>query len=608
MKKEKKEPTHSTFSTIIWTLSKQWKHTRACVILLIVMIPIYVAEQYLYLLLPKTVVAEVLAASSFEQIMIKVSILVGGLFLISATSASFGIMKMAYNNDLTSHGMYELSMKMMEIDYMTLESANFQDMQNRAHQPLWSNGQNSPLSSITIDASLLVRNIIGYFLFGTMISFVNPWIAVILTITPVVNYYFMRKYNNFEYANRDKWTPLDRKINYIVSKGRTFETAKDIRIYGLNTWFVDAYKTLAKERLSWNVKLLKKSFSVNLADLIIIFLRDGLAYYILISMTLNGEITPANFIFYFGAIGGFATWVGGIIQNFNSIHSLNLQICDLRDVLDWKDNTNRGKGIDISNLSNNYSIDIENLSFKYDSAQENTLTNINLHIKQGEKIAIVGINGAGKTTLIKTICGLYSPIIGEVKIARHDKKEYNIDDYFSLFSVVFQDFNMLCTSIGEVISSSTFDKVDRTKVENCLKVSGLWDKISSLPDGIDTPLNRQLYPNGIDLSGGEKQKLMLAKAIYKDAPILILDEPTSALDPIAENEMYLRYNELTRDKTSIFISHRLSSTRFCDRILFLENGQIIEEGSHENLLQLGGKYAKMFEVQSHYYKEEVEVL
>lgn len=610
MKKEKEtkqNPTHSTLNNTLWVFRRQWKYARLSFVLLLIMIPVNITVQFLGIFLPKVVVANVTAEYDFLNILLPIGVIVGGLFILNAATNGINVLNFAYFSRFREAMNYELNMKNMTVEYQTAESAKFRNMSNRAQETLWASGMHGPLTQLSQSATEFVRNILGYLFFGTIISFISPWIAVVLTLTPIFNYFFTRRYNRYEYANRNNWTPIDRKLSYIVSKSADFGSAKDIRIYGLNTWFSETYKTLTKERLSWDKKLLKKSFAINLADLVVILLRDGLAYFILISMTLRGEITVDNFVLYFAAIGSFATWVGGIISKWNEVNSISLIICDLRDVVEWRDDTNRGKGINVAGISTPCDIEINNMSFRYGRAEADTLKKINLHIHPGEKIAVVGMNGAGKTTLIKNICGLYTPASGEIRVSGHIKNEFIINDYYSLFSVVFQNFDILCVSIAEIVSSKTSAEADRERVCECLKLAGLWDKVSSLPDGIDTPLNKQIYKNGVDLSGGEKQKLTLAKAIYKNAPILILDEPTASLDPIAENQMYLQYNALTADKTSIYISHRLSSTRFCDRIIFLENGQIIEEGTHSELMKNGGKYAEMFEIQSHYYKDGVAV-
>ena len=246
---------------------------------------------------------------------------------------------------------------------------------------------------------------------------------------------------------------------------------------------------------------------------------------------------------------------------------------------------------------------VENLTKSFEN--QKAVDSISFKAKRGEILGFLGPNGAGKTTLVKLMCGFYYPSEGEIKLNGHAIADYNIEDYYSLFSAVFQDIYLLPVTIAEFVSSSE-KEIDRDRVMDVIRQAGLADKINSLPNGIDSRLMKGVFDDSIEMSGGEKQKLMLARALYKDAPVIVLDEPTAALDPIAENELYLKYNELTANKTSVYISHRLASTRFCDRIVYLENGEIVESGSHDELMKLGGKYAHMFELQSHYYKEDVE--
>ena len=249
-------------------------------------------------------------------------------------------------------------------------------------------------------------------------------------------------------------------------------------------------------------------------------------------------------------------------------------------------------------------IEFRDVWYKYTGAEDYTIKGLNLTIEPGESIALVGMNGAGKTTLVKLFCGLYAPAKGEILVNGKRIDEYNIEEYYTLISAVFQEIDNVAFTIQEFVSSSDPDKpTAKDDTIAALKSVGIWEKVSSLPDGIDTHLQKGVYEDAVDLSGGQMQKLLLARAIYKDGPILILDEPTAALDPIAENNLYLQYRELTKGKTSIYISHRFASTRFCDRIILLQDGVITESGTHDELMALNGQYAYMFGVQSQYYKE-----
>lgn len=231
------------------------------------------------------------------------------------------------------------------------------------------------------------------------------------------------------------------------------------------------------------------------------------------------------------------------------------------------------------------------------------MPHLNLTIRPGERLAVVGLNGAGKTTLVKLICGLQDPTEGRVLLNGEDIRQYDREAYYRLFSAVFQQFSILEATLAENVAQ-TVENIDLGRVKDCVNKAGLAQKAEALPQGYETHIGRQVYEDGVELSGGETQRLMLARALYKDGPVLVLDEPTAALDPIAENDIYLKYNQMTQGRTSVYISHRLASTRFCDRILFLENGGIAEEGTHEELMERGGSYAALFQVQSKYYQEE----
>jgi len=302
------------------------------------------------------------------------------------------------------------------------------------------------------------------------------------------------------------------------------------------------------------------------------------------------------------AVGGLTEWVSGILSGFSRLHMQCLDLSSFREFIEYDEPFKFEDGTPLEPEAKAYELQLKNVKFKHTGGENDVIRGINLTIPAGEKLAIVGLNGAGKTTLIKLLCGFYDPSEGEVLLNGQNIKQYNRWDYYRHFSAVFQDFSVLPTTIADNISQN-HGSADMEKVKKVIELAGLTQKIESLPEQYNTAVGRDIYEDGIEFSGGETQRLMLARALYKNAPVIILDEPTAALDPIAERDIYNKYNELCGGKTSVYISHRLASTRFCDRVILIEDGIIAEEGTHESLLAAGGKYAELFEVQSHYYQE-----
>ena len=295
--------------------------------------------------------------------------------------------------------------------------------------------------------------------------------------------------------------------------------------------------------------------------------------------------------------------MGRILWTINRVLDGALEVSDFREGLETDGKLNHGKGIPVPKKA--FSIEFRHVSFRYPKGEKKVLDDVSFTIKAGEKVALVGVNGAGKTTLTRLMCGLLLPDEGEILLDGHTLYEYNRDEMYTLFGLIPQSYSILPCSIAKNIACVGEDEeIDSKRLWKSIEQAGLAEKIAALPLGVNTPLGRELSNDGIELSGGETQKLLLARLLYKNPLFLILDEPTAALDPIAEDQVYHQYGEITKETTSVFISHRLASTRFCDRIFLLDGANFAEVGTHEELMAAGGKYRELFDVQSKYYKKE----
>ena len=437
-----------------------------------------------------------------------------------------------------------------------------------------------------------------------MLTNLNLWLAALVAATTAVSYFASKRINEWGYLHRSEELELTKKIEYANKTATSREFAKDIRMFGLRGWLEDLWGSTMRLYSAFCAKRERKYIWANIIDIVLTFLRNGIAYAFLIGITVKNGLPASQFLLYFAALSGFAQWVVEILDKLSVMHKQSLDISTIREFLDWDEPFDLNGGERIAFEPNKqYEIRLDDVSFRYPKADKDTLSHINLTVHPGEKLAIVGLNGAGKTTLVKLVCGFLDPTEGRILLNGEDIRKFNRNDYYALFSAVFQEFSVLDVTVKENVAQCV-DGIDETRVWQCIDKAGLTEKIKSLPKGIETHLGRRVFKDGVEFSGGQTQRLMLARALYKNAPILVLDEPTAALDPIAENDIYQKYNEMTHGRTSFFISHRLTSTRFCDRIIFVDGGKIAEEGTHDELLKNGGGYAYMFEVQSKYYRSD----
>lgn len=603
---KKKKPTHSVFSNFAWSLKMLLKYSRAAFFITALFIPINIGLRYLEIYLPSLVVSEVTNGQTLNHSLLSIGIVMLLILLGNMIVQALGHIR---NSTL---GIYRYKMtdlvtrKQLSMFYQTYEQKEVRDLANRASiaTQMWDGVQ--PLTDIVYSGFGMIENLLGYILFGSVISFASPWLVPILTVAPIVNILSVKAYNKWEYAHRSKMTDLNQKLGHVEELPDDFAAAKDIRIYSMASWLRECYRDLSDQRSKWDRNVVKKSFLSRIADLVVILIRDGGAYALLIHMFYSGKIGIDEFVLYFAAISSFASWVGGIISCWNKANTVSLKLCDFRDFVDYPEYDGSGIAKAADHMNTVPEIEFKNVSFRYDGAEQDTIHDLSFKIKSGEKLALVGLNGAGKTTLVKLLCGLYRPTSGEIFFNGIPLSDFKREDYYKLISPVFQEIRTAFFSLAETVSGKSTAETDLEKAETCMRQAGLGAKIDALPDGIHTKLNKKVHENGTELSGGEAQKLMLARALYKDAPLLILDEPTAALDPIAESKIYNEFNVMAKNKTSLFISHRLASTSFCDRIILLENGNITEEGTHQELMGANGTYKGLFDIQSCWYKEDME--
>jgi ATP-binding cassette subfamily C protein len=438
----------------------------------------------------------------------------------------------------------------------------------------------------------------------SVLAIMGVWVLLIAIVVLAANYILTNSVRKKEKAENDRIAPVNRRADYLTRTAYDFSFAKDIRLFDLKNLLL---KHLQKEQTEsfQGQNVIQKLWAKNRSIRSITALLQEFALYAwLCWRVVINAVSISNFLMYITSIRTFATAFDGILTDIANMRAQNEIINDYREFLDYPDAPSGNELPTTTVRQNGGVIELQNVSFKYPGSDCYALNNINLIIKKHEKLAIVGLNGAGKTTLIKLLMRLYTPESGKILIDGKDIQTYKKDEYFKLFSAVFQEINLFAFSVAENIAMSDRQAIDFDRIKQAVEQAGLDDKISLLKNGLDASLLKILDLDGVELSGGESQKLALARALYKDAPFIVLDEPTAALDALAEERLYRDFDRLTQNKTAIYISHRLASTRFCDRIILLENGGIIESGTHDELLRLNGKYSSLFNVQTQYYSDD----
>lgn len=435
----------------------------------------------------------------------------------------------------------------------------------------------------------------------------NPWIIFIIVVLSFAQFLF------FDYIRKkdkkemwDAMMPHWRKLEYMENVTTDFSYAKDIRLFGMQKYLakkqIDVYdeelRHWIKSRQYWIYNTIFAHGISLLRQLIII---GWLVY----SVVFNG-LSIGNFTLYTASAAAFSNAINEILQALSALRERSAHTDDYRSFMDIPSADDKAQTIPIP-PADKYTFEFKNVSFKYRGQEKYALKNVNLTLHAGEKLAVVGLNGAGKSTFIKLLLRLYDVTEGCILMNGTDIRKFDRKEYYELFAPAFQDVMVFAFPVAENVSMKEPFNTDKAEAEKMLRLAGLGDKLDKLEKGVDTELLKVLYDDGVDLSGGEKQKLALARALYKKSKIIVLDEPTAALDALAEFRLYQSFNELVGDRTAVYISHRLSSTRFCDRVAMFKDGKMVEIGTHDSLMEADGAYADMFRVQAQYYVEDKDI-
>lgn len=596
---------HGMFNNFVYAVKLTWQLNNQFIIAMIVVGVLSALYMLIGIYIPKIVLALVenkVTTDTMIKVLVAVGIIILVVKLINTKAQYVG----EYAWDKVYKGLVSKYLrKSFTTDFKNMENPDFLDLIERSKHAMYNY---QGISGYCRRGSNILSNIVLVVIAGAAIAVINPLIILVLVVISYFIYKILDSTMEWTKINfRDAMSSNFRKNYYFSSTARDFKYAKDIRLFKMQDFIEQTWKDIntvyyaacKKNHRKWVMCEAKMSF--------LRLFQNLLLYVVLIYMVLNKGMSISDFVLYIGLVASFSTAMTDMFCNMVWMNMNRMELDDFRTFMDWnedKPDIEKGQGVSKNIGLKQFEFKFENVSFKYPGHEKYVLKNINLTIEAGSKLAVVGINGAGKTTLTKLLMRLYEPTEGRILLNGVDVKKYDRDTYFKIFAPVFQNIEIFAFPVWQNISMKPENETDKNRTMEALERSGLDEKINKYENKIDTMLLRIFDPNGVDLSGGERQRLAMARALYQNREVLVLDEPTAALDALAEDRMYQEFNQMVKGKTAIFISHRLSSTRFCDKIVMFEDGRIIEEGTHEQLIKANGKYRNMFQVQAQYYKDK----
>lgn len=606
MKKRAEKPQYNMAKCLCYFLGRAKKYRPETLVLLFLQILFNVSSAVFGFYMSPMILSCLENHSTARELLLTAAFFIGGGFVSDAmlryigNGAGVSGVKSGYQIELRAKILQELIDKLTSTSYCHCLDNQYLRAAERAIDACSGNSQAAEGTWNTLQN--LAVNIVMFGFFTAMLTHIHPLIFAVTVVLSLTDFAVSGYVSRYNYRHREERSHIDRQANYLRWLPGQLSIAKDVRLFGLTSWINRLTDKAFAARQAYARREHTFYLIGTFSSMLIEALRNGAALLVLLKMCIENGMGAAQFMLCFSAVNSFNGRLNGILNSLLDLKNKCLELSCMLEFLNCPEPYCFGKGVPVPTDSP-YEIRLENVSYRYPESDRKIIDRLTLTIRPGEKVAVVGLNGAGKTTLMKLITGLLDPDEGRVLLCGVDIRKFNRAEYYKLFSAVFQHFNLFDITIAETVAQSATD-IDAARVLDCLEKAGLARTIQDLPKGIDTHLGREVYLDGVVLSGGQTQRLILARALYKNGAILVLDEPTAALDPLAERDLYEKYNAMSEGRTSLFISHRLASTQFCDRILYLKDGQIAEEGSHENLLKLGKEYAHLFEVQARYYQED----
>lgn len=551
---------------------------------------------FINIIMPKFIIDELMGQKRIDHFILYVAITILGNGLFELINRFFDTKVDIANMALINGFELYMGKHIMNMDFEKIEDPEILDLKEKALFPINNQGVMWRMISSIITLVQTIITIIGLI---ALVATLNIIIIIVIMGIVLLNAFIFKKSQENQFKFHQELIPLNRKFGYYARLTSDFSMGKDVRLYNMSPFILGKIDEYVRESFGGFSKLFEIQGKYNGLSNINIQIQMVIVYGYMVYKVLMRTIGIGDFTMYVNATYNFSNSLSSFLTTFVEFRQM-CRYLDLYIQFEQIPSRYRDGNRAVKDL-NEISIEFKNVYFRYPRSQDYVLKNVSIKIDKGEKLSIVGQNGAGKTTFVKLLCRLYEPEKGQILINGIDIREFDYDEYMKLLAVVFQDFKLFSFTVKENIAFDSANGASDEKIEDALRKAGLYDKVQALEKGINTSIYKNFDEKGVELSGGEGQKLAIARAIHKDAPIIVLDEPTAALDPYAEYEIYSRLNDLVSGNTAIYISHRLSSCRFCDKIAVFDKGEIVEYGSHDELVDNSKKYREMWEAQAQYY-------